>query len=434
MVNAESMQMWTDRLKASSARAAEAYPGDRPDRQPVHTVYGGAHLFKAGTPAKLGELALRALDEHAPDARTFADAVGGGPVSTVEQVYERTREKLQSEPVEDYRLDFEDGYGNRSDEEEDSHAVSAAREVAKGMEAGTLPPFIGIRIKPLTAELGGRSLRTLELFLTTLLDVAGGLPDRFVVTLPKIQEPEQIMVLDEALAAMESELDLGRIPIELMVETPQMVINPDGTAGVLRYVVAGENRVRGVHFGVYDYTASMNITAVHQSMTHPVCDFARNAVQVSLAGTGVWLSDGATNSIPVGNTHSVHAAWRRHSADIRHSLRHAYYQGWDVHPAQLPSRYATVFSFFLDGLERAGERLSNFVNRAAQATLAGELFDDAATGRGLLNFFLRAVNAGAISEEEALRRSGLTIEELETGSFLQIVKSRLLSDGKRPNR
>jgi len=63
-------------------------------------------------------------------------------------VYNRVLEKLKREPVEDFRIDFEDGYGNRPDAEEDGHAESAALEVARGMQEGSLPPFIGIRIKP----------------------------------------------------------------------------------------------------------------------------------------------------------------------------------------------------------------------------------------------------------------------------------------------
>ena len=80
----------------------------------------------------------------------------------------RVLDKLKREPVEDFRIDFEDGYGNRPDDEEDGHAESAASEVAQGLAAGTLPPFIGIRIKPLSNELHARSLRTLDIFVTAL--------------------------------------------------------------------------------------------------------------------------------------------------------------------------------------------------------------------------------------------------------------------------
>jgi hypothetical protein len=147
-------------------------------------------------------------------------------------------------------------------------------------------------------------------------------------------------------------------------------------------------------------------------------------MQVALAGTGLWLSDGATNVMPIGATDIVHRAWRLHFEHVRHSLVTGFYQGWDLHPAQLPTRYAAVYSFFLEGLEAASDRLRNFVQKAAQATLVGDVFDDAATGQGLLNYFLRAVNCGAITEQEAMDKSGLTLDELRGRSFVRILKGR----------
>jgi hypothetical protein len=129
--------------------------------------------------------------------------------------------------------------------------------------------------------------------------------------------------------------------------------------------------------------------------------------------------------MPIGDDPAVvHNAMRLHYDHIRHSLSHAYYQGWDLHPAQLVTRYAAVYAFFLEGLDAAGARLSNFVEAAAKATLVGDVFDDAATGQGLLNYFLRAINCGAITEEEATTRTGLTVDELRTRSFLRILEGR----------
>ncbi len=436
-LSTESLADWKTRLSAASARIATDFPGEGPERQPVHTVYGGAHLFSADTASRLGELALKSLNRWCTDADELGEILGL-PDETAKPVYSLVKEKLGREPVEDFRLDFEDGYGNRPDEEEDGHARSAAKELADGMAANTLPPFTGIRIKSLSGELHRRALRTLDIFLTSLSEEAGSAPGTFVVTLPKIQDVEQVAVVDEALTQLESALGLNRIQIELMMETPQMVIDRDGSAGVRKFVEAAGGRVRGVHFGTYDYTASMNITAAYQTMSHPACDFARHDMQTSLAGTGIWISDGATNVMPVPihrgdnltpdqireNRETVHGAMRLHYDHVRHSLSHAYYQGWDLHPAQLATRYAAVYSFFLEGLDQAGERLTNFVESAAKATLVGEVFDDAATGQGLLNYFLRAVNCGAITEEEATLRSGLTLDELESRSFLHILEGR----------
>ena len=414
----------TERLEAASRRVTAAFPGDKPDRQPVHTVYGGAQLFTAQTATRLGELAQRFAGEWVQDAATLGEMLELDEELAV-RVLTAVGEKLDREPVEDFRIDFEDGYGHRPDDEEDSDAIKTANAVVEGMEQDSLPPFLGIRIKSLSGELHRRALRTLELFVSKVAESAGRLPDGFVVTVPKLQDLDQVKVTDEVLSDLESRTGLARIPIELMIETPQTVIAPDGTMGARSWVNAGNGRVRGAHFGTYDYTASLNVTAAYQSMDHPACDFARHALQVSLAGTGVWISDGATNVMPVGDDpRVVRAAMKLHFDHIRHSLAHAYYQGWDLHPAQLVTRYAAVFSFFMEGLDAAGERLSNFVDSAAKATLVGDVFDDAATGQGLLNYFLRAINCGAITEEEALRRSGLTHEELQSRSFLHILENR----------
>jgi hypothetical protein len=179
----------------------------------------------------------------------------------------------------------------------------------------------------------------------------------------------------------------------------------------------------GAHFGTYDYTAGCGITAAHQTMANPVCDFAKHMMQVSLAGTPILLSDGATNIMPVGTPDVVHRAWRLSYSHIRHSLETGYYQGWDLHPAQLPVRYAAVYAFFLEGLEPASQRLKAFVEKAAKATLLGDVFDDAATGQGLLNFFLRGIACGAITEDEA-RATGLTLDEIRGRSFLKILDGR----------
>ena len=427
-------------LRDSMRQFAERYPGETGRRQPVHTVYGGAHLFRSDTPAKLGQLALRSFEAFAPDAKTFAGVLDLPPDVT-ETTYERVREKLVREAVEDFRIDFEDGYGTRSDAEEDGHTVAAAREVAAGMAANTLSPFVGIRIKPLSEELYARAIRTLDLFLTTLVEAtASRLPNNFVVTLPKIVTSEQVATLVDIFDEIEPKLGLpaGSLKMEMMIETTQSIIAADGASNLPRFLQAARGRCTGAHFGTYDYTASCSITAAYQDMLHPACNFARSMMQVAFGGTGIWLSDGATNIMPVAphrgenltaeqideNNKVVHRAWRLHYDHCRHSLANAFYQGWDLHPGQLPTRYAAVYTFFLEGLDAASERLSNFVAKAAQATLVGDVFDDAATGQGLLNYFLRAINCGAITEDEAITRTGITLDELRSASFVKILKNR----------
>ena len=432
----------TTALSEANKRFMERYPGESNRRQAVHTVYGGAHLFRADSAQRLGEAALRSLGEYAGEASTLArvleiDSALAG------KVYDRIVEKLRREPVEDFRLDFEDGYGNRPDTEEDAHAASSAEEVARGLSANTLPPFLGIRIKPMNEDLRARSMRTLDIFVTALLEKTGGkLPDNFVITVPKIQLPAQMSAVVRLFEILERKngLTSGALEIEPMIETPQSIINSRGEVALGSLVDAAEGRCRSVHFGVYDYTASCGITASYQTMRHPACDFARQMMLVSLAGTGIHLSDGATNILPVGphraidgksltekqhdeNREAVYAAWRLGFNDNLHSLRTGFYQGWDLHPAQLVTRYAAVYSFFLEGLEGASNRLKTFVEKAALASLFGDVFDDAATGQGLLNFFLRGIACGAITEAEALA-TGLTLEELRSRSFLKILQNR----------
>jgi hypothetical protein len=265
------------------------------------------------------------------------------------------------------------------------------------------------------------------MFLSRVLDRSDGvLPPNFVVTLPKITGPEQVAALASACDAFEywRGLPAGLLRFELMVETTQSIFAIDGTVALPRLIAEGGGRIVAAHFGTYDYTAACSITAAHQHMQHPVCDFAKHVMQVALAGTGIWLSDGATNIMPIGSREVVHRAWRLHAGHIRHSLVNGFYQGWDLHPGQLPTRYAAVYAFFLEGLDAASDRLRNFVQKAAQATLVGDVFDDAATGQGLLNYFLRAMNCGAITEEEAVDKSGLTLEELRGRSFASILQLR----------
>jgi hypothetical protein len=461
-------------LKAANQEYARFYPGDSAERQAVHTVYGGAQLWKSDTAPKMNQMGVRALKEFAPNSVIFAKVLGlpgaeslpedlaaiaaleaqvaadpeaakaaNRPAWLAYTVYSRVLEKVKREGVEDFRIDFEDGYGNRPDEEEDRQAGIAAEEVAKGMLDGTLPPFIGIRIKPFTEELRDRSIRTLDIFVTTLLAKTGGkLPQNFVVTFPKVVIPEQVTALVSLLELLEKNNGLtpGALKLELMIEMPQSILDKNGNSTLPLLAAAAQGRCVGAHFGTYDYTAGCNITAAYQTMDHPACDFARHMMQIAFAGTGINLSDGATNVMPVAphrakdgealsleqiaeNRATVHRAWKLHYDHTRHSLKNAYYQGWDLHPAQLPTRYAAVYTFFLEGLEPATIRLKNFIEKAAQATLVGDVFDDAATGQGLLNYFLRAINCGAITEQEALV-TGLTLEELRGRSFVKILNNR----------
>lgn len=434
-----------DALSTANRKLSVTYPGDRSARQPIHTVYGGAQLYKAETTQRLGELALASFDTFAPTPADLARGVGFRPRGDagswlIDTVYQRVKAKLEREAVEDFRIDFEDGFGARPDAEEDETATRAATELARAMKARITPPFIGIRIKSFGEEWAKRGARTLELFVDTLLRATGGeLPANFVVTLPKVTIPEQPQTLVRLLELLEKRhgLAAGALRFELMIETTQAIVGPDGYCPMPALLSACEGRCTGAHLGTYDFTASCSITAAYQAMDHPMCDLAKGMMLLSFAGTGVWLSDGATNVMPVPphrgasltpeqleeNRAVVHAAWHLSHRHIRHSLEGGFYQGWDLHPGQLPVRYATCYSFFLEGLASAAERLRNFIDKAAQATLVGDVFDDAATGQGLLNYFLRALNCGAIDLTD-IEQTGLTAAEVELRSFAKILAAR----------
>jgi hypothetical protein len=270
------------------------------------------------------------------------------------------------------------------------------------------------------------------------------LPSNFLVTIPKVMAPGHVTAVAQACGALERRLRLPArvLQLELMVETPQCIVAADGSSPLRALVAAGKGRVTGAHFGTYDYTALAGITASWQHMQHAACDFAKHMMQVALAQSGVRLSDGATNIMPVAphrapsgtplteeqrreNRDAVHRAWKRHFDDVQHSLINGYYQGWDLHPAQLPTRYAAVHAFFLSARPGATARLRNFVAKAAQATLVGDVFDDAATGQGLLNFFVRGLSSGALTLDEA-RETGLTLDELNSRSFLKVLENRAM--------
>ena len=456
------------RLDMAREAQQRLYPGPSSERRPVHIVYGGAHLFRAGLARRMGELALRSLDDFAPDFVSFAKAVGlrgadllpadadaaatlaksieSDPKSAEHEnpsawlahtVYRRVREKLRREPVEDYRIDFEDGYGNRPDSEEDSHALAAASELAAGLRSGDLPPFWGIRIKPLTSALGERSLRTLDLFLTQLVSQAPGqLPRQLRIALPKVTLPDEVSALADVCSRLEPLLDFepGALRIELMIESPRAIFDERGEVALAPLVSAARGRCISVHFGPYDYASSLELAIVSDPLAHFSSHFAREVMHVALAGSGIALADGPTNILPIPphraspdapltaqqreeNAAVVHRAWRLHFQNIRRSLESGFYQGWDLHPAQLPVRYAATFSFFLENLDSSALRLRNFIDAAAQATRLGHVFDDAAMALGLINYLLHGINCGAITPEELYARTSLSAADLRSASF-----------------
>jgi citrate lyase beta subunit len=378
------------RLEPVDAARLAAYPGERPGRQPVHTCYVPADAVVPGIAAQWGQAALAALDEHGlPD-------LGLDP-ALVEEVLPRVRAKLAAEPVEDLRVDAEDGYRGGPDREDDD-VVAAAAALAAGA-----PPSVGIRAKSLEGPTRRRGVRTLDLFLGTF---GAGSPSPLTVTLPKVTDVEQVRAFLPVLDALEDAHGV-RLDLELQVETPQAVLGPDGAATLARMVHAAGPRLTGLHYGTYDYSAALGIAAAHQSSDHPAADHAKQVMQVAVAGTGARAVDGSTNVLPVGAREQVHAAWRLHAGLVRRALERGFYQGWDLHPAQLVTRYVATYAFFRAALPAAAARLSAYLDRADAGVL-----DEPATARALAGVVLRGLDCGALEETQVTTSTGVPLVEV----------------------
>ena len=400
-----------ERLGAVDAALAAHFPGERAGRQPVHTVYVPADRFHAGLVGEYGVAATQVVDAH---EEALLGLLGGD-----RDLLDRVRDKLAREPVEDLRIDVEDGYGTRPDDEEDADVRRAAGALRSAIDAGTAPPYVGIRFKGFEAPTRARGVRSLVLFLGALV-ADGPLPAGFVVTLPKVTAVEQVEALVHTLGRLEGALGLGdrALRFEIQVETPQSILGPDGTALVALMVHAAGGRCTGLHYGTYDYSAYCGVAAAHQSLEHPVADHAKAVMQAAAAGTGVRLSDGSTNVLPVGGADQVEAAWANHLRLVRRSLERGYYQGWDLHPAQLPTRFAATFGFYRDGLATATARLRTYVERRDSGVL-----DEPATARALADFLLRGLDCGALSDDEVAAGTGLD------GDGLAVLAHRATNDG-----
>jgi citrate lyase beta subunit len=445
----------------------------------VHVVYGGADRYSADTPQKLGEIALKTLRTYAPNFVEFAKAfyLPGSEtlpdfpeaVAKLEKqiarnhskakaedhaawfawtVYQKTLTKLESEPVEDFRIDFEDGYGFRTDEEEDRDAVRAAEQLASAYQSGSITAFSGLRIKSLNKATSGRGLKTLDLFLKTLIEKTGGpIPDNFVVTLPKITDKKQVGELCDRLKKFEkrNELKSRSIGVELMIESPLALFDRKGKTVLTKLVNAADGRCTSAHFGAFDYTSALGIVSSQQGLHHPSCEYARQMMLANLAPLGIRLADSVTTRLPVTihkngklstvqteeNRFSIYEGWREHFVNVTTSMKNGFYQSWDLHPNQLPARYAAVYSFFLSECDAMAARLKDFLGKATKATLTGNTFDDAASVEGILNFFRRGSDCGAFDAKEIKALLGMTVDELNSASCQEIAAKDM---SRRPSR
>lgn len=346
-----------------------SYPGGVP-LQAAHTCYVPADRLREGEHREWGHEAAALLEAHAPDEGALATALD---ISLPHGTYADVLRLLRERPVADLRIDFEDGYGRRTDADEDAAVDAAIAAVRAGP-----PPSYGLRVKALEGDLAARSLRTLDRWLTG--SAAAGL-EACIVTLPKVQAPEQVTVLVDVLDELETELGIPGTRVELQIETAAGVVDAGGRVAVPLLVRAGRGRVTALHFGTYDYTASLGLSPREQSLDAPVADAAKDLMQLSAAETGVAVSDGSSNLLPIGDRSDVYAAWRLHAHLVQRSMARGLWQGWDLHPGQLVSRWAAVVAFLRERIPEVEERLAG--RRSAVA-------DEPATVRMLEALLARA--------------------------------------------
>jgi uncharacterized protein DUF6986 len=359
------------RLAPVDAELRRLYPGEPYARQPIHTLSVPADLFGPGVLREYGRLLRRTVAEH-------------GPLPFEPEIIARVLDKLDREPVEDLRIDFADGYGVRDDAEEDA----TARSTANALRSRDCPPFLGLRCKSLEGPTRRRAARTLDVFL----DALGPPPPGFVITLPKVSTAEQV----EAMAILCGQLEVAHglpdesLHFEAQIETPPAILGTDGVATVARLIRAAPGRCVGLVYGTQRYSEGVDVAAEFAGLDHPAADHAKAVLQVAVAGTGMRLSDGSSQVLPVGNTAAVRAAWEAHARHVRRSLQHGFYQGWDPHPSLLPTRFGATYAFFQQAAPTAADRLGRHLSRPGTA--------EPATTRALARFLLRGLDCGALDE------------------------------------
>lgn len=396
-----------DALRATDELLRDSYPGDQGAFQPVHTVYVPGQTFDPGLPSRWGSSALDLVEQNG-GMQALCSSLGLSDELTA-QVASRVVAKLQSNPIEDLRMDFEDGYGDRGDAVEDHDAAAAAHQIADAIEGDGCPQKIGIRFKCFEEATRWRGIRTLDIFLANLLSRTGQVPECLVLTFPKVSTVEQVEALVEICGELEEihQLPKASITFEIQVETPQLILGSDGRAAIAPALHAGAGRVTSLHYGTFDYSASLQIAAAYQASDHPAADHAKNVMQLAVAGTGVHFSDGSTNIVPTGSSEAIHRAWVIHAGLVNRALKRGIYQGWDMHPGHLPTRYIATFAFYRENFASSAQRVSDYVSRHS-----GAVMDEPATIRALARYLSRGFSCGAITADELSNASGLEPERL----------------------
>jgi citrate lyase beta subunit len=399
-------------------------------RQPIHTVYGGANRFTQKTFSKLQKLSLDYFHKYF-SSPVVLSSLFDIPSDLAEIIYNRAQMKLEKQAIEDFRIDFEDGLGIYPDMEEDYYATNAANALFQTVQNKTIPPFVGIRIKSLSQTSRFRAVHTLDLFLSKYLSLTDSLPSNFVITLPKVTSLSQVEVLVQILEELENNhiIPDGSLKIDLMVETPQILVGKGGLI-LPQIIEACKGRLVSLAYGAYDFTSLMGVVASEQSLHHSYSTTVRHIMKIASSSYNIRLSDGATNLIPIDKKENklsdqlIADIIKLNFNNVTKSLEEGFYQSWDLHPSQIPIRYIANYTFFLTNLPIHIIRMNEFLDSLARVSQTGGLVDDKATAEGLYNYFKHGLSIGALMEED-LNSLKLSIEELKLNSLEKIIDKRL---------
>ncbi|MGJ7540838.1 DUF6986 family protein [Brevibacterium luteolum] len=378
--------------------------------QALHTVYVPGDSVSPDLLTTWSHEAAGMLDAFDHVLRTKVTSIETLSVES-NDLFRRVSARLREKPIDDLRVDFEDGYGQRSDETEDDDVRRAATATAEmAAQAAHRCPSFGIRPKSVDSPQPERGARTLLLWVETLLD-CGYPADTILFTAPKITSPTHVDIWRDLSAHIEDsfELNEGTVRFELQIETPQSVLAADGCNAMIELVKRSGGRCVALHYGTYDYSASLGIFPEFQSSDHPVGLFAKESMRLAAALYGIWVSDGSSNLIPTSADPDANArAISRHVDLILDALGRGIVQGWDLHPTQLPTRYLANFAFYRTYFGSSAQRLSEYFSRSS----GSGVLDEPATARAMAGLITRGWEVGALSSEEIQQATSLTPPEL----------------------
>ncbi len=355
--------------------------------RPFHVLYGGAQRFKAGTFAKMRGMALDFLLRHENAGFLFeTDSEVAKPTLA------RARKKLSQQAIEDFRVDFEDGFGAIDAQTTKQEATRVGAVLAAECSARLVSPWIGLRIPPI--DVNDVTLVVLDAFFAAYdsewpRDHHG----RFAVTHPKVTSAQQLRLLAEALTAIESKRGwpAATLAIEAMYEVP---------TDTSEWNAACDGRLRSIHFGAYDYLSALGVPPEDQCLVHPLATRAQCHLVERFHSTNISISDGATLAMPLGSAREIADAAATQRMQIRNALTLGIQQGWDLHPHQVTVRACVWIEFFLKGEHKNAQRLQAFLQESGRVSRVGSQFDDSASARALVRFFERGHAFGAWSDDD----------------------------------